>query len=215
MASRPLLGAASLCGLALVGAAGAACKPAAEPLPAHVRISIDGAVISPAKADGRQWDGMGVVAPGALTAIGDLLRTEHPVAAAASVAGFAAQAAGAGTEPPEPFGSAELFAGGRSLGRRVLDRSGQRDTCTPGWAGPPTWRRVPLTPDVHLRGELLDRDLVSDDFIGRFAIHHDHLVEALRARAVYPVPVRDQAAGQVLFVWIEVWPDSPDPARPE
>ncbi|WP_437726685.1 hypothetical protein [Sorangium sp. So ce861] len=204
MASRPLLQAASLCGLAL---GCAACKPAEEPLPAHVRVSIDGAVISPAKADGRQWDGMGTVPAGALTAIGDLLRTAHPAAAAASAAGFAAEAAGAGTEPPEPFGSAELFVGGRSLGRLALDRSGQRDTCTPGWKGPPTWRRVPLAPDVHLRGELIDRDLVNDDFIGRFAIHRDHLVEALRARAVYPVAVGNQAAGQVLFVWIEVWPE--------
>ncbi|WP_437309259.1 hypothetical protein [Sorangium sp. So ce388] len=204
MASCPLLGAASLCGLALVCAA---CKPAAEPLPARVRISIDGAVISPAKADGSQWDGMGAVAPGALTAIGGLLRTEHPAAAAASVAGFAAEAAGAGTEPPEPFGSAELFVGARSLGRRALDRSGQRDTCTPGWNGPPTWRGVPLTPDVHVSGELIDRDLINDDFIGRFAINHGHLVAALRARTVYPVAVDNQAAGQVLFVWIEVWPD--------
>ncbi|WP_437298949.1 hypothetical protein [Sorangium sp. So ce426] len=203
MASRPL-GAAALCGIAL---GCAACKPAAPPLPAHVRISIDGAVISPAKADGRQWDGMGAVPAEALTAIGGLLRTKHPVAAAASVAGFAAEAAGAGTEPPEPFGSAELFVGGRSLGRRALDRPGQRDTCTPGWKGPPTWYRVPLTPDVHLSGELVDRDLVNDDFIGRFAIHHGHLVEALRARTVYPVAVDNQAAGQVLFVWIEVWPE--------
>ncbi|WP_437667462.1 hypothetical protein [Sorangium sp. So ce1182] len=199
------LEAASLCGIAL---ACAACQPAAAPLPARVRISIDGAVISPAKADGRQWDGMGVVAPGALTAIGGLLRaTEHPAAAAASVAGFAAEAAGAGTEPPEPFGSAELFVGARSLGRRALDRSGQRDTCTPGWNGPPTWRGVPLTPDLHLSGELIDRDLINDDFIGRFAINHGHLVAALRARTVYPVAVDNQAAGQVLFVWIEVWPE--------
>ncbi|WP_437551577.1 hypothetical protein WME97_10195 [Sorangium sp. So ce367] len=203
MASRPL-GTASLCGLLL---ACAACRPAVPPLPAQVRISIDGAVISPAKADGRQWDGMGAVPAEALTAIGGLLRTKHPVAAAASVAGFAAEAAGAGTEPPEPFGSAELFAGGRSLGRRALDRPGQRDTCTPGWKGPPTWYRVPLAPDVHLSGELIDRDLVNDDFIGRFAINHAHLVEALRARTVYPVAVDNQAAGQVLFVWIEVWPD--------
>lgn len=203
MASCPL-GAAALCGIAL---GCAACKPAAPPLPAHVRISIDGAVISPAKADGRQWDDMGAVPAEALTAIGGLLRTKHPVAAAASVAGFAAEAAGAGTEPPEPFGSAELFVGGRSLGRRALDRPGQRDTCTPGWKGPPTWYRVPLTPDVHLSGELIDRDLVNDDFIGRFAINHAHLVEALRARTVYPVAVDDQAAGQVLFVWIEVWPE--------
>ncbi len=203
MASR-LFGAASLCGLAL---GCAACKPAAAPLPAHVRVSIDGAVISPAKADGRQWDGMVAVPAGALTAIGDLLSTAHPAAAAAGVAGVAAEAAGAGTEPPEPFGSAELFVGGRSLGRRALDRPGQRDTCTPGWTGPPTWRRVPLAPDVHVSGELIDRDLINDDFIGRFAIHHAHLVEALRARTVYPVAVRDQAAGQVLFVWIEVWPE--------
>ncbi|WP_437601734.1 hypothetical protein [Sorangium sp. So ce590] len=203
MESRPL-GAASLCAIVL---GLAACQPAATPLPARVRISIDGAVISPAKADGRQWDGMGVVAPGALTAIGDLLSTAHPAVAAASVAGVAAEAAGAGTEPPEPFGSAELFVGGRSLGRRALDRPGQRDTCAPGWKGPPTWRHVPLSPDVHLSGELIDRDLVNDDFIGRFAIHHGHLVEALRARTVYPVAVRDQAAGQVLFVWIEVWPE--------
>lgn len=207
MASRPL-GAASLCAIALVGLA---CRPAAEPLPAHVRISIDGAVISPAKADGRKWDDTSAVSPEALTALGGLLRTKHPVAAAASAAGIVAEAAGAGVEPPDPYGSAELFVGARSLGRLALDRKGQTDTCTPGWNGPPTWRRVPLAPDVHVRGELLDRDFFgNDDFIGRFAIHHDHLVEALRARAVYPVAVDDQAAGQVLFVWIEVWPDPPE-----
>lgn len=197
-----------LCAIAL---GCAACRPAAEPLPAYVRISIDGAVISPAKANGRKWDDMSAVSPEALIALGGFLRTKPLVAAAASAAGMVAEVAGAGAAPPDPYGSAELFVGARSLGKLALDRKGQSDTCTPGWSGPPTWYRVPLTPDLHVRGELLDRDrFAADEFIGRFAIHHDHLVEALRARTVYPVAVDDQAAGQVLFVWIEVWPDQPE-----
>ncbi|WP_437715958.1 hypothetical protein WMF45_05805 [Sorangium sp. So ce448] len=162
-------------------------------------------MISPSKSDGRVWDGVGSVPQEQLSKLGSMMRSGHPVAIATNVAMFVGRLANSGVEAPEPYGVADLFVGGQPWGQRPLDRQGQRDTCTPMWDGA-VWDRVPLSPAVHISGQILDRDLAYPDAIGNFVINYGHLVEALHARRVYPVKVDDQAMGQVLFVGIEVWP---------
>jgi hypothetical protein len=179
--------------------------PPPEPLPSFVQVIIRDAVIAPSKSDGRVWDGFGSVPQDKLVSLGSLMRSGHPAAIAANVVTFVGSIAGHGVEAPEPYGMADLFVGGQSWGPRTLDRQGQRDTCTPFWDGA-TWDRVPLSPAVHISGQLLDRDIEYHDSIGNFVINYGHLVEALRARRVYPVKVDDQTSGQVLFVGLEVWP---------
>jgi hypothetical protein len=110
-------------------------------------------------------------------------------------------------EKPEPFGSAELFAPGLATQAVQLDRRGQRDTFTPSWEGPPTWRNVPLSPTTRIRVLLSDRDIEYHDPMGTCDINYGDLVTALQARRVHHVKVADQTYQQVLFVGIEVWPE--------
>ncbi|WP_437804511.1 hypothetical protein [Sorangium sp. So ce693] len=179
--------------------------PPPQPLPAFVQVIVRDAVIAPSKSDGRVWDGFGSIPQDQLEGLGALMRSGHPVAIAANVVTAVGSIAGHGVAAPEPYGAAELFVAGQSWGPRTLDRQGQRDTCIALWDGA-MWDRVPLSPAVHISGQLFDRDLEYPDSIGNFVINYGHLVEALQARRVYPVKVDDQTWGQVLLVGIEVWP---------
>jgi hypothetical protein len=180
--------------------------PPPPPLPAYVRIAVVDALVGPGKSDGSAWDGAGAVPLDAVADLSSALSRLDPRAAFLEAGAVVGKVGTSVIEPPDPQGTVDLFLGGQLLGRHTLGRKGQGDTFTPLWEGPPSWSRVPLSPAVHISGELVDSDLTYNDPMGRFQIGYDQIVAALRAGQVHHVKVSDQTYRQVLFVGIEVWP---------
>ena len=180
-------------------AASCAPRPVAPESPRFVSVTLVGATVAPAKFDGTQWDGTESISSQVMSSLRTALDLSDPASAAARVLTGPAMR---GIEKPEPKGTATLIANGVPDQRMRL--AAQRDTFTPIWRGPPTWRHVPLSHDVRLRVELFDDDFAFDDPIGTFELGQDDFMAALRSGHVHQVRVDEQTNRQVLFAGISV-----------
>lgn len=171
--------------------------------PAFVSVDLLETTISPAKTGGSPWDGVGHVPDGLLTAVSAALQAPAPVAAVLEILnGPVVQ----GIAKPEPIGNARLIVGGQEGPVTFLNGvPGQRDTCTPQWAGPPRWSHIQLRSNTRLRVQLFDKDLEFDDAIGTFELNTADFDAALRYGRVFQVRVAEQTSQQVLFVGISVF----------
>lgn len=179
-----------------------------------VTIRILGATVGPFHADGTPWDGGGKASQESIQQLRSALSSANPSVAVVS---FLAGPLFAGTDKPDACGTAEL----RDRADRVGDPQTllackawlePRNTFTPVWPNPAEWKSVQLTQDTSLFVDLEEFDTALDggrvfdgtEPMGQMSITYKVLVEALRAKKVYPVAVGDQTDNQVLFIKIEV-----------
>ncbi len=192
------------CALLLTAGCGPSPAPASPDQPRYVTVMLRDAAIAPTKPDGRAWDCCGDISPDTAGELSGALRSSfNPYMQYAAVVTLLAPLAGAGTIPPEVFGSAQLYTNAEPQQRIQFNRPWQQDSYTPLLtvaSGPPTWSHVPLDPGTRIVGSLWDNDVFEDDPIGPFDINYGHLVAALQSDALYPVRVDST----VLFVRISV-----------
>jgi hypothetical protein len=170
-------------------------------LPASGRVMLHGVTIAPSKFGGELWDGMGTLEPSQIDLFGNLIRGRVPYV---EIAKALAAPANEALDKPDVKGRARLI--GALDGATVL-LTGQPDTFTPQFQGPPTFRDVPFDGSSRLGVELFDDDMVDDDPVGSFQLGPDEMLEAFRAGNVYQVRVDTQTNGQVIFAAISVLAD--------
>ncbi|HEY4244001.1 MAG TPA: hypothetical protein VGM88_29505 [Kofleriaceae bacterium] len=186
--------------LLLLGCVAPPVEPTAPALPSRfARVSIIGAVIGPCKSDGHDWDGPGShVDPDTTRRLVRALGGSNIYGAAAEIMTELAQAS---FDKPDVFGTADLLtpSGEEHLALPLH----YRDNFTPEWSNA-DFPHVPLDDSTRIRVSLIDKDLVNDDVIGTVELNRADLEAALRAGAVFPVPVFQQSANQILFIRISV-----------
>lgn len=173
--------------------------------PTYVNIDVVGALIGPALADGTEWDGTGTIPSSIQSQFTDALTSLNPYAAVASIVGSAVLA---GTEAPDPYGTAEISIGGTyvtSLRRSLYpdSASNQEDTFAPIFTNV-GWQRVELEPGIRVRVTMFDEDLLNDDPIGVAEISASELQRALTEGVVTHVNVSGQTQNQLAFINISV-----------
>ncbi len=105
-------------------------------------------------------------------------------------------------EPPDPYGTATLRAGGAEDQRRLVQRE---DTFEPRW-NTAVWTGLRLTQDMTMHIRLTDADVLFDDFIGSVDLDYDDLVTALAAGRQVLVATSAQGVGHVVWLMLEVAP---------
>jgi hypothetical protein len=167
-------------------------------------VELQTAVIGPGKFNHDTWDaGGGEVPTEVWSQLGTALAGTNPYVA---VAALLVNPVLAGTQAPDPYGTARLDVGptiGTTINLATPDNN-MENTYTPTWAPSTIWTGVPLDKDVRIKVDLTDEDLVDDDAIGVAEINTSQLLEALNAHAVYHVPVASQTHNQLLFIGISV-----------
>lgn len=213
--------------LAIVGAAlmtigSGAQAPSAYADGPTARVTVEGVVLGPAKKDGKRWDGDGVLNPQeqqlVAAAVGKFA-VSYTGMDAIPVVGMAfghavasvTKSAIATDQRPDAQGTAELFIGGRPVGKKV--KLGEMvNTFTPQWPGKMEWSGVPLTEDIHIRIVLEDNDdgilKRRPDAIGVVMVNQRDLARAAAAGKVFPVYVGDQSDDQIIAVKVSVLVES-------
>jgi hypothetical protein len=105
-------------------------------------------------------------------------------------------------EPPDPYGTATLRAGGAEDQRRLVQRE---DTFEPRW-NTAVWTGLRLTQDMTMHIRLTDADVLFDDFIGSVDLDYDDLVTALAAGRQVLVATSAQGVGHGVWLMLEVAP---------
>lgn len=165
------------------------------------------ATVAPGTAQGKSWDGPGLVSIEVMQGVSKLLaripargRVEDATKTGAVVAEIGAAIA-ASIAPPDPKGQADLLVAGTS---RRLSLPERHDTFHPTWSGI-TFDQVPLVEGLRLRVQLFDADDIgSDDPIGTAELTYEDIVEALSYEQVVQLRVDNQTNGQLLFLGISV-----------
>jgi len=191
----------------------------AKAKPKVVTIHITQAVIAPFKADRCQWDGLFCSAvseaqakklSGAVGGLIGLAVGSSPWGAAAkTVIDFVALPAMKQLAKPDPFGGAQLFAGGKWSAETPLAtlKNKDEDTFTPIWPGPPKppgWSNVTFTPDVRVRLTVYDGDLKSHDPIGVAELSNKDLAAVLKSGKAQWLNTAPQTNNQLLLVQVSV-----------
>ena len=192
----------------------------ADVAPRYVTVSLIDSTIAPSKLGGAPWDGFGRVPETLTSRIAAALTTQTPHA---GVLAALADPLMQGIAKPEPIGTAELMTGGAHGQPVELKFSGQRDTCTPEWDGPPTWTHVELSPAVRLRVRLIDKDFSADDPIGSFELGEADFRAALQGGHILQVPVGSRRSSRFCSrgsqSWArarrQTWPQGADQHAPE
>lgn len=186
------------------------------------RVTVEGVVLGPAKKDGKRWDGDGVLNPQeqqyVAAAVGHFAASYTGMEAVPVVGVAFSQAVASVTknamatdQRPDAQGTAELFIGGRLIGKKV--KLGEVvNTFTPQWPGKMEWTGVPVTEDIHIRIVLEDNDdgIIKrrPDPIGVVMVNGRDLARAAAAGKVFPVYVGDQSDDQIIAVKISVMVES-------
>ncbi|MDC3959589.1 hypothetical protein KEG38_37390 [Polyangium jinanense] len=170
-------------------------------MPASGRVMLHGVTVAPCKLGGEIWDGVGQIEPSQIDLLGNLLRGRVPYV---EIAKALAAPANEALDKPDVKGRAKIVGPMESAPVRL---TGQSDSFTPQFQGPPTFENVPFDGSARLAVELLDDDMVDDDPIGSFQLGPDEMLEAFRAGNVHQVRVDSQTNGQVLFAAISVLAD--------
>lgn len=173
-----------------------------------VTVSVVGAELAPARADGTPWDGPGPEARDALLKLGAAALGPEPFGD--TLLGVAGSVAGT-LEKPDPLGEARLVSPAGAVSVGLPARS---DTFAPAWcaggAACPTLGPVRLRDVSALEVALRDDDLDDDDPVDVVVLDRKALRRLVRAGAT-PVDVRDQGHGEVLTLTLVV---STAPAPP-
>lgn len=193
--------------LPIVSLCALSCGPAPQRLPDRVNIALIDATVAPGTAQGKSWDGPGLVSIEVMQGVSKLLaripargRVEDATKTGAVVAEIGAAIA-ASIAPPDPKGQADLLVAGTS---RRLSLPERHDTFHPTWSGI-TFDQVPLVEGLRLRVQLFDADDIgSDDPIGTAELTYEDIVEALSYEQVVQLRVDNQTNGQLLFLGISV-----------
>lgn len=186
-------------------------------LPATIDITLVGALIRPAMADGRTWDGPDLSSEqiADMADLTALLAGVPPLYG--DVAAFVTNLAIDAWSPPDPFGVGEIAWNGPfddALTHPVATiENNFEDTVTPQWPGPPYpgWLNVPVSPTLRVRLTLQDEDLVNDDLIGTVELNEADLRAAYNLGGVAGIPVYDQGSTQILYVTLSVSESAPPP----
>lgn len=185
-----------------------------------VTVTLVGAVISPGKADGHQWDMDLGVPPELQSAIVDFAEKAVSKALSTAVAGEtgmptrltdmvgdavvgvisnAIERAAA----PDPYGVAIITNNLGLRAPRMLLK--ENDTYFPQWNM--TWNGIPWSDSPSLFVRLVDSDDFRDDPIADVVIQSSDFDAALAEGSVHFVDVRSQGAGQLLVVAMVVRPE--------
>lgn len=192
-------------------------QPDGASSPRLVSISILDTTFAPFKAGGRAWDGNGMADQDAIDGLARVVAGLGPYGvAAAAVGSIVSRLALPTLALPDPFGTGEIYAGGRWQAQLVLateDENAEdryfttwpRRAARDGTLVPPGWIHVPLTPELQVRLSLFDCDSpLSNDAMGNPVVNYDQIVHALETRQTVQVNVSEQTQNQVLTVGISV-----------
>lgn len=168
-----------------------------------VTVTFEGAVIGPAKRDGKAWDSDVMVSPSNIAAITTALGAPNSYN---DVIAILSNAALAGFQAPDPFGDVWIDGPGIQRGMQPLATEAEymKDTYTPTFSRRPAWTGIPLDRDIRFTVQLTDSDLIYNDAIAPVSINMDDLKKALDAKQIYHVRVSDQSFNELLFVNISV-----------
>ncbi len=184
-----------------------------EELQNRYTIEIVEVVVALAKHDGRQWDGMGTVPP---ELVAGALAVAAPGVSAVpgsnEMAAFLAQAANAGSTPPDVFGYVELKGPNAPptwQGIKVSLRSSadpMQDSYLVTFPNSPGFQNVKLQENDSIRLTLYDADLTEKDPIGTFDLTFSELTEAASVEGLAQINVASRSQNQVLLVKFNVYP---------
>lgn len=173
--------------------------------PATLVIYLNDAIIGPGnKTEGAQWDGPGDVSPEVWEAVNTALLGPNPFN---DVLAYFETAAVQALGRPDPFGYAEIAAGGGYDYPIELwsIADNYEDTLTPAFPPNSGWVGVPLSDGLRIRVHLDDEDLANNDPIGTAEITAADIVAALRAGDVHHVNVAGDTNDAILFISISVF----------
>lgn len=185
-----------------------------------VQVQVESVVVGPARADGRKWDGDGMLSKQEREAFHEAVLAMGtyggPKAAAISaLIVFVSKLSMGKGEKPDTHGTAELSVTGTKMQRHVLAKFDH--SLMPYWRDI-TWTDVPLEKDVRIRLELLDSDSpTKNELIGHVMLNADDLKLAYTAKRVVAIPALDQTSNQVVAVKLSVLPmpePAPEPKQP-
>ncbi len=183
-----------------------------------VSIQITSAVVAPFKADRCQWDGLTCSAASQKDAdaladlAGGLVGAIGSAGWGLAVTGilkFVGKPAMQSMARPDPYGTAQIFMGGKWSAEIPLatKKNKTSDTFTPIFPGPPKppgWQGVALTAQVRVRVTLWDADLYGDDPIGVAEISNAELQGVLKTGKSEYVNTAKDTANQLLLVKMSV-----------
>jgi len=193
--------------------------PPPPPMPAKIDICMTSAVIAPTKSDGSPWDGAGAKLPvdelrfvtKTFTRAMKLSRMArfNPTAMTTELALIFAKPALQALAKPDVFGSIELAPKGAYTGRPELKRpiaSPKKPAreFTPGFSDSVCFKGVTWHPDVRLRVNLIDQDVMFDDKIAMVEVISDNVRNAFAAGKPLHIYVGDQDTRQLQFVVLNV-----------
>jgi len=159
--------------------------------------SLVGAIVSPGKSDGKNWDGFGTANAEVLSKVASALAGSNPYTAVASVL---ATPFAEFTSTPDTAGHVQLFLGG--IPSQPVRLAKIENSLTPQWTGM-TWPGIDIL-RTRVRVTLVDKDLQLDDPMGTIEIGPTELQNALQNGVVSWVDVRSQTQDQVLLLGISV-----------
>lgn len=193
-------------------------KPAPPPpvMPAKIDICMTSAAIAPTKSDGSPWDAGGAKLPldeqkfafRVFMKIVKLSRT-NPAAVGTELALIFSRPAMQALAKPDVFGSIELAPKGAYTGKPGMKipvaspRKPVREF-TPGFGTSVCFKEVAWHPDLRLRVELTDKDLINDDKIGTVVLTSDNVRDAFAFGKPRHIAVGEQDTRQIHFVALEV-----------
>jgi hypothetical protein len=181
----------------------------------RVHLTVEGVLIELTNGN-RKWDGNGSPRPEDMANFRDAAHNfaaksaaDPRVAAGAEAAALSTAITSAvlgATEPPDPFGTAELLIDGRTVGS-IIELKKQQDSYTPHWPGV-EWLNVPLGANVNIRLQLADYDIgKTNDNIGTAILTTEDIRHAAAASGqVFAVPVRNPGS-HIVYVMISAMPE--------
>lgn len=180
----------------------------AQPIDPNSRrtVGIVGALLSPAKHNRTNWDGLpGSSTAAAAAALEEVLEAassttgEPALAVAAVLAGPAVHS----LDAPDSEGRAELYVHGRLVGKLKLPK--RQNEFAPHWMEPPIeWRNVDIR-YARIRIVLADQDVGNPDPIGTVDIDSAALLQAASSPGGrFAFRAAEQTYNQILFVDVAV-----------
>ncbi len=165
-----------------------------------VDITLTAAEIAPTTADGKAWDGPNSLDPAAKGLLDSALAKIDPSGQLSGSLGSATEK----LQKPDPAGTLFFLAGDGSP-PTTADVPEASDTLTPTWApGVGTLRNVMWSPKASLDVTVIDKDVSSDDPIGRVRLTAAQLSAAEARDGAFTIDVADATSGQLRSVSVVV-----------
>lgn len=172
-----------------------------------VDITLTAADIAPAMANGQAWDGPNSLDPAARGLLDSALGKIDPSGQLAGAVGGVAEQ----LSRPDATGTLSFIAGDGSAPTTSTVPEAS-DTLAPTWApGLGTLRGVPWSGKASLDITLVDKDVSSDDPIGKVRVTAAQLAQAEARDGALTLDVSDQTSGQLRSVSLVVVRSEPKP----